>query len=505
MKLLRAICVLGLTLGLVTSVYAGTQSVKLSGDLAVRGLYRDQYTLASREEGWTTRTGTDRNQQQWMMSTVETQIDADLTDNVSAVVRLVNQRDWNTYTKNITIGTTAISAVATPNGRGGYTENDSAFDIIVDLAYLELKEFLYSPLTLKIGRQDLWFRRGFIVGANQQNPDLTLSAPEYTAINSFDSIRGTLDYDPWTVDLVYANIYGNTIQSDDGIDLYGTNIGYIFDSYNAESEAYYWFKRDRQIEALYKAQNNDVHCLGLRGSADPIDNWTIALEGAFQFGQTESSAIQTEGRDRRAWGLNTSVECRQFTNQYAWKPVLTLEYVYYSGDRHAADLDDEVGVTDVDADEPGVYEQRGRARHQGTTLGTNTGWDPMFRGKFDSAYREFIGRFYATGAFPLRPHLYQSYADASFTNQHQAFISGTVMPTDSLTCTGRFSLFWLDEDISTIRTDEYIGSELDINLEWDYTEDVSFGLLGAWFNPGDLYPDDENVATDIVGTVKLSF
>ena len=102
------------------------------------------------------------------MSTVETQIDADLTDNVSAVIRLVNQRDWNIYAKSIIPGTTALGI----NGRAGsgYTEDDDAFDLILDLAYVELKEFLYSPLTLKIGRQDLWFGKGLIVGANQPLP-----------------------------------------------------------------------------------------------------------------------------------------------------------------------------------------------------------------------------------------------------------------------------------------------------------------------------------------------
>jgi hypothetical protein len=47
---------------------------------------------------------------------------------------------------------------------------------------------------------------------------------------------------------------------------------------------------------------------------------------------------------------------------------------------------------------------------------------------------------------------------------------------------------------------------LDLNATWDYTEDVSFGLLGAWFLPGEVYYDKlDATATDIVGTMKVSF
>jgi len=484
MKLLRTIGILGLALSLATSVYAGTQSVKLSGDIAVRGFYRDQYNLG-RVADPATRIGLSEDKQSWIMSTVEAQIDADLTDNVSAVMRLVNQRDWNIYTKAITPGTTSLI----PNGRGGYAAQADEFDVVLDLAYIELKEFLYSPLTLKIGRQDLWFGKGFIVGANQQDLNLKLSAMEYTAINSFDAVRATFDYDPWTIDAVYANVYGNTIQSDDGIDLMGVNTGYLFDSYNAEAEGYYWYKRDRQIEPLHLANNNDVHTVGLRGSADVIENLTVGAEAAFQFGKAISVDNQRQQRDRAAWGIDTSVECRHFATQYAWKPVIGAEYIFYSGDKSVADLNDNGS--------------------NGGVASTATGWDPMYRGKFDSAYREFIGRYYYTGQFPAaraaRARFYQTAEDASFTNQHQALVNAGIAPTDSLTCTGRYIMYWLDEKISNANNDHYIGSELDLGVTWDYTEDVAFGLLGGWFWAGDMYDDVDNVATDLVGTVKLSF
>jgi hypothetical protein len=74
-------------------------------------------------------------------------------------------------------------------------------------------------------------------------------------------------------------------------------------------------------------------------------------------------------------------------------------------------------------------------------------------------------------------------------------------------------MFWTYTDyrraFSSDERSGYIGSELDLQAIWDYTEDVSFGLLAAWFYPGyyGAY-DGQNIGgtpTDVVGTVKVSF
>src|SRR3989338_7603632 len=296
MRFLSVLCVLALALCITASAYAETQSVKVSGDLTMRGIFRDQYDYQGAPTEAETRVGITSANRSWFMSVAEVEVDADLTDNVQTVIRLVNQRDWNVYTKNVSSDTTLI-----PNGFGGYTENNDEFDVVVDLAYVTLKDFIYSPLTLTIGRQDLWFGRGFVIGRNQQNPgrdtgSLTgnLSAPEYTAIESFDAVKAVLDYDPWTITSIYSKIFEGAIQANDDVDLYGVNVGYKFDSYKAEAEGYWFFKNDDMVDRWGAIKSdNDVHTLGLRGSFDPIDVLTIALEGAYQGGQYLGSRIQT--------------------------------------------------------------------------------------------------------------------------------------------------------------------------------------------------------------------
>jgi len=493
MRFVKIMLVLALVFAVSAIAYAETQSVKISGDLTMRTFARNNYDLDNADP--TNPVSTDRESTDWathLMSTAEVQIDADLTDNVSAVIRLINQREWgdNNYTSNAAGELGNVQApwtdrvVARPAVAGAGADT---FDVDVDLAYIELKEFLYSPLTLRIGRQDLWFGKGFIVGANLLDQGNQIYAQEYTAVKSFDAIRATLDYDPWTIDGVFAKIRENFRRADDDVNLWGINVGYVFDEYNAEAEGYYWFKNQRyngttalgtKISVRNGAEDNDVHTLGLRGSFDPIEDWTIALEGAYQFGQYVGATNQIERRGRSAWAIDAMLECRYWQDDFAWRPVVGVEYIFYSGQKNMADM----GVDMSD--------------------GTYTGWDYMYRGKFDTAIREFQNVFYRT-AMASSP---------SYTNQHQILVRGSVEPTDSLTVEGIFGYFWLAEDWATtdmtvpVNTNRSVGAEFDLKLTWDYTEDVSFGLLSGWFFPGDHFQGGmDDVATDLVGSVKLSF
>ena len=456
MKFVKFALVIAIALCLTASVYAETQSVKVSGDLTVRGLWRSGYdyrsetpeplgTIAAPRTGMTADTtgmGTGAvgfsapgTSQSWFMSTTEVQIDADLTDNVSTCIRILNERDWNKTSKNIgnlaggnLPGPGGTITTLAPNGLGGYAPDANEFAIDLDLAYVKLKNFIYSPLTVTIGRQDLWFGKGFIVGSNHVfnnwannsvNTDglyyTKLNAPEYTAQTAFDSVKAVLDYDPWTITGVYSKLWTNSVSIDDDVDLYGLNVGYKFDHYKAEAEAYWFFKYDRSMETWgdnKNSKNNDVHTVGMRGSFDPIDTVTVAGEGAYQFGSYSGSRLDNYARARSAYALDFSAEWRGLMDKFAWKPKAGVEYILYSGDR----------VSDVN----------GPNRDSGQ-MGTYTGWDPMFRGKFDSAIREFVGTYYASYAYPANGLSRNTCMDASFTNKSQFVFSGSVQPIDSLT------------------------------------------------------------------------
>ena len=492
MKFLKVICVIAIVFAVSAVAYAETQSVKVSGDITMRGFARNNYNLSSGAVAPPANGGVSTTWATFLQSTAEVQVDADLTDNVSGVIRLVNQRVWgdqmyqSSGVDTVGIGAQRDGTVANPIAPGA-----GAYAVVVDLAYIELKEFLYSPLTLRIGRQDLWFGKGFIIGNSLQDPTGALFAREYTAITSFDAIRATLDFDPWTIDAVYAKISENWQRADDDEDLFGINVGYIFDEYNGEAEAYYWLRRDRnpggilaiapnQLSSQNGTVSNDINTWGIRGSFDPLDDWTVALEGAVQHGDFLGIASQVNQRTRLAWAVDAMIECRTFQDDYAWRPVLMAEYIFYSGETNA-------GNPDI----------------QGN--GTYSGWDSMYRGKFDTAIREFQNVFYGTG----------QYSTPASTNQHQFLLGGTIEPTDSVTIEGKMGMFWLanaptneDGSVNNEYSKKFVGTEFDCNVTWDYTEDVTFGLLTGFFFPGTHFSDGagfSNVASDLVATVKLSF
>ena len=132
------------------------------------------------------------------------------------------------------------------------------------------------------------------------------------------------------------------------------------------------------------------------------------------------------------------------------------------------------------------------------------GWNGLYRGRFWTAYADFREFVYATADSVDQP---------ATTNQEFIQVKGALKPLEDLLLEAAFTYLWTPEDVhstvgvqsSSVR-DEEIGWEIDLQATYDYTEDVSFGLLVGWFVPGDFYnsPEDET-ATDMVGSVKVTF
>jgi hypothetical protein len=462
MSKIKIFCMLALMVLIAVPAFAEVQNVKVSGDLSARWILRAAYDLDKNDTG---SYGNDTDD--YLMSTAEVQVDADLTDNVSTVVRLANQRDWG-YPASL---------------RGG--SSTTSLDVIVDLANVTLKELVYSPLTVTIGRQDLWFGKGFIVGAQQRDPKASITADEYTVINSFDAIKATLDFDPWKIDGIYSVIEENTVAKADDVWLAGVNVGYKFDSYSGEAEAYAFYKKDRSRVAYVNGattaacEPNLVSTYGIRGSFEPIANAVVAAEGALQYGRYSTYA--GEARKRKASALDISGDYN--FKEVKWTPKVGLEYIYYSGEEQTT-----------------VAEGSGNAYES---------WDPMYRGKFDSAIREFQNVYYATALRSTTAATNSLDNDSGVTNEHQFFVIGTMKPIDNLTIDGRYGWFRFDqapELTGQSSRSKDIGTELDLSLTYAYTEDVSFGLLAAWFFPGKYWlSGQDDTASDIVGTVTVAF
>lgn len=457
-RFLTVVCVLAVAALICAPAFAEVQNVKVSGDITVRGLVRENYDLDKNDSnGGNSGTNASNNSDTFFMQNVGVNVDADLTDNVSTAVRLISQRDWN---------------------QGNQT---SAFDVTVDTAYVTLKEMIYAPLTLTIGRQDLWFGRGFVVGANLKNPNSGLSALEYTENTAFDAVKATIDLAPWKLDGFYSRIndrsYTTTSVSSGRKDLFGANTGYKFDQYNAESEIYYFGKTDKTAAS----NASQVNTYGLRGSLEPITNLTVGAEGALQRGRYSdiNGGNYDKQRQIRAYAYN--LYGKYNFADVTWKPTLGLEWISLSGEKNLTDSSKRWG-----------------------------GWDAMYRGKIDNSIRDYQNWLYNTRARIGNTSSAWD-QDSGLSNQNSLLVTGTVAPIEDVTLKGSYAHFWLNEkpteaNRGTLQAGDEVGDEVDLLLTYDYTEDVSFGLLAAWFMPGKIFPSGQNdTATDVVGSMKVAF
>src|SRR5208282_4212157 len=118
-------------------------------------------------------------------------IDADLSDNVSTTVGIINERAWNAENTPYSSGT---------SNPGGNNVDNLDTNVQLYLASLTLREFLYSPLTVTIGRQIFNYGNGLIIGDggvnNQSTGNLQYIAQDLTMRTAYDGIKAVLDYKP---------------------------------------------------------------------------------------------------------------------------------------------------------------------------------------------------------------------------------------------------------------------------------------------------------------------
>jgi hypothetical protein len=443
-----------------------------------------------------------------IISTVRVRIDADLTDNVSATVRLLNETTWG----NNDWDSVAVNA----NDEGGNR------DVAIDLAYVTLKEFFYSPITLTVGRQLLRFGNAMIIG----DPDTNLWSESYyvpfdlSAIKSFDAVRATFDYDPLVVDAIYSKIrevddqWWKVVGAQTAIarehndmDLFGVNAKYNAAGIGLKGtiEGYYFSRVDRSQQGnqiipgggtqawaavSQRGKLDSVHNLGFLVSAEFMKNLTGSLEGTWQFGNTVNDFYNRVNASRSAYAaqatVNYNLKDTKMVGKYS--PNVGLIYATFSGDKKPSTV--------------------------------NTAWDPMFE---DQTLNTVVNALFAN------------------SNCQYVGLKVNFKPIHDLTISGVYAYYWLNAitrntstgvlgvtipwtwytnpyNILEFTGSRQLGQAWDITATYDYTEDVQFALHYSIYKPGSaLYagvPDgglwgDEPVfrdnASEIIGSMRVTF
>jgi len=421
---------------------ASVQNIKVSGDVDSTWMVRDQFDLGAQ--------GVVTNDKQFYQNMLLTQtrlrIDSDLTDNVSATVGLINERVW------------------------GEDGEDTYGDNVVDLnlAYVTLREMLYSPLTVVIGRQNFVYGNAFVISSGGMSDELSgslKSVPgDMTKRNAADAVLMIFDYSPLTIDVVAAKVDSNNLlgvgSQDDDIDLFGVNANWeLGDNSGTVLESYFWARIDQSVkDDALGVKADTVYMPGVHIAANIMDSLSVSAELAYQFGNKNYGTAQSA--DRKAAGAQLIANYMvPFESTKSWSPVLTTAYTYVSGDSNPADLSDD-------------YEA----------------WDPMFENQSN-------GKIYNT--------LFAQ------TDVHVVKVRGSIVPLEDLTAGIEWNGLWLDKPLedtdadglsslsllqpdgtsitTAMDTDRGLGAELTLDLAYDYTEDVKIGAsYGVWF-PGTAF------------------
>ena len=441
-KRLILVLALALVVGLTFSAaYAEVQNVKVSGDIIVSGVARNHFNLNNNVAG-----DASIIKQNFLMTQTRVRIDADLTDNVMATVRLINERIWNGQN----------------DSNSTNSSNSTAIDL--DLAYVTLKEFLYSPLTLTLGRQEIKFGNGLIIGKSGAASGTTNLPTDLSERRAFDAIRATLNYDPLVIDLVYAQVKQSTTIDRNTVSLTGINATYSLNK-KVDLSAYYWLKKDDDHVNDTSSRPDQLSTVGALVSIAPIDDLTASLEAAYQFGKN----TETNNQKRHdAWALQALAN---YTfSQVKMTPKIGASLTHLGGGESSATR--------------------------------NEGWDSMFS---DQKLNNI------------------AYAILPFSNMNVLNIQASCKLVEDVTLSAVYGYYNVAKKTSgtlvspatydggstylnsSYTGKKHLGDALDVTATYDYTEDVQLGLTAGIFRPGSGIAANEKNATQLIGSMKVIF
>lgn len=464
MRKLLVLAVVALMVAAVKPADASVQNVRISGWTDNTFIYRAEFDLG--------RGSGDKDHQGVYINQTGLQVDADLTDQVFVTIALISERGWEND------NTTASS------------------DIDIHLAYVTLKEMLYSPLTLIVGRQVFSFGNGLIfdaTGANNVAPGdsgIRGIATDLTKQTAIDAIRAILDYNPLTVTVFYSKIDPGTstiADVEDDHDLFGINANYqLGDDMDSVVEVYYFKERDRSGNTAFvgsgaTAKTDELNVFGIRGSTNPIEGLNVQLEFAKQNGTTQVGG-PTDHRRIEAYAFQGIINY-QLPVMEEYNPV--FQYI----------LTKTTGDTDLSPHGTSEY----------------TGWDPFFEAQGGG-------------------HIYNTLFNLTNSVIHSVYL--TAEPMEDVTARLAATAIWLERDLhdpdgsgpasptlSVLQPDgtaavglaaksdsNFLGKEFNFDLTYDYTEDVQIGTSIGWFFPGSVFDhDNDSTAKQVLVNMNVAF
>jgi len=442
----RILCLLAVVALVAMTVpsFAAVENVKVGGDIVVKFIERANFDLQSDN-------GPDG--EHYIYSGTRVFVSADLTDNVSTMIRVINERDW-----------------------GNDEALDSTGTVLLYLAYVKFTDFLTKNLVMTVGRQEIQFGDGFIIGSRFRAYDYPANgtvAYDLGLMKAFDAVK--LDYaiegTPVSISAFRAKISesyngsGYPLYGD--LDLYGITVPVKCEKFYVEP----YF-----TDAVVTHNELNQMTAGLRAGVMPIEGLDIKGEFAKQFG-TADALVQYFGGttgDFKGWAGTLGVG---YTFQVPMKPMIAASY-----ERCSAMKEPTSPATDVKS------------------------WVPVF----PSNIADRVGKIAYPALFQMGDgaSTWNSAANDGVSGLQVIKLAFAVQPVDKLGVA--LNLFNLRAVETPAGVDKEFGTEADLALSYKYTDDVTFGVDAGYLWAGDCVKDELGGSGDanawqLIASMNVSF
>jgi hypothetical protein len=441
-KRLLVMALIALTVCFVSAAYAEVQNVKVGGDLTVEAVSRNNVNLL--KDSATNPGGLSAD---GIISIARVKFDANLTDNVDVTVRLLNERIWSS----------SIETTANGNGTG----------VDLDLAYVSLKDFLKDvigvPLTLKIGRQEVKIGSGLLIA----DPDTNAVSKgnfagtafgDLSARKSIDAALAVLDFNPLTVTaLASKTTEGTLLSSYDDVNMYALDGVYKTGVMDTMLEGTYVLEtRNKKNPIGAAAGLSDINVFDGRVTSMPISNLSLSAEYAYM---TQRDA--TIRADRKT------------ASDYV--VLLGANYTFAN-----------VGMT------PWIGIDYSHLSRYWNPLGEDMSCASIMNLLFQNTDVNCVGL--SAGAKPTQ----DISAKVRWATISLVEPVGTLLPAAGIT--------GVNYTMDGGKKQKALGNEVDLDLAYDYTSDVQFGLNLGYYKPGNAFVKaDRGAASQVIGSMKVSF
>jgi len=294
----KTLLIAALIVSLGGMAFAELQNVELGGSIRIRGNYFNMDSLRDSS---------------YVEQRTRLNVKADFTQDVSAFIEFDSYGFWGEgFRSNYLTGADA---------RGNS-------DVALYQAYIEARNLWGTPLSLRVGRQEIALGSQMLVGTNDYSYN-------FSGL-SFDALRLTFANDYVNIDAIAAKL-AETVSDfgDDDVDMYAVYGSYIGIE-DVTLDAYWVFIRDDQGALANILRNDttvDIHTLGLRG-AGVISGFDFDVEAAYQFGDVDGIKQPWFRWKRSAdveyaeWAVNAEVG---YTFDMTLQPRVFARFAYFGG------------------------------------------------------------------------------------------------------------------------------------------------------------------------------